>query len=200
MHLFADSVEKLIEEFGKLPGVGPRTAERFAFYILKEEKKEAIKLAEAISEVKQKIKSCSICHNLTDTDPCKICKDPKRERSIICVVEEPSCVSAIEKTRRFKGLYHVLLGTLSPLKGIGPDELKISDLTSRIKKQKITEVIIATDSDTEGEATALYITRLLKPLRVKITRPARGIPVGGTLELAGQETIAKAFEARTEVK
>ncbi|MCK4430311.1 MAG: recombination protein RecR [Candidatus Aminicenantes bacterium] len=200
MHLFADSVEKLIEEFGKLPGVGPRTAERFAFYILKEEKKEAIKLAEAISEVKHKIKSCSICHNLTDIDPCRICKDPNRERSIICVVEEPSCVSAIEKTRRFKGLYHVLLGTLSPLKGIGPDELKISDLTSRIKKQKITEVIIATDSDTEGEATALYITRLLKPLRVKITRPARGIPVGGTLELAGQETIAKAFEARTEVK
>ena len=200
MHLFADSVEKLIEEFGKLPGVGPRTAERFAFYILKEEKKEAMKLAQAVSEVKHKIKSCSVCHNLTDIDPCRICKDPRRERSVICVVEEPSSVSAIEKTRRFKGLYHVLLGTLSPLKGIGPDELKISDLTSRIKKQKITEVIIATDSDAEGEATASYLTKLLKPLKVKVTRPARGIPVGGTLELAGQETIAKAFEARTEVK
>lgn len=200
MHLFADSVEKLIEEFGKLPGVGPRTAERFAFYILKEEKKEAMKLAQAVSEVKQKIKSCSVCHNLTDIEPCRICKDPMRERSVICVVEEPSSVSAIEKTRRFKGLYHVLLGTLSPLKGIGPDQLKISDLTSRIKKQKITEVIIATDSDAEGEATASYLTKLLKPLKVKVTRPARGIPVGGTLELAGQETIAKAFEARTEVK
>jgi len=200
MSSHADPIQRLIEEFGKLPGVGPRTAERFAFYILKEEKKEAMKLAQAVSEVKHKIKSCSICHNLTDIDPCRICKDPRRERSVICVVEEPSSVSAIEKTRRFKGLYHVLLGTLSPLKGIGPDELKISDLTSRIKKQKITEVIIATDSDAEGEATASYLTKLLKPLKVKVTRPARGIPVGGTLELAGQETIAKAFEARTEVK
>ena len=159
-----------------------------------------MKLAAAISEVKQKIKSCSICHNLTDTDPCKICKDQRRERAIICVVEEPSCVSAIEKTRRFKGKYHVLLGTLSPLKGIGPNELKISDLTGRIKKERIAEVIIATDSDAEGEATSLYITKVLKPLGVKVTRPARGIPVGGTLEHAGQETIAKAFEARTEVK
>lgn len=199
MSHFADSVERLVEEFGKLPGVGPRTAERFAFHILKSEKDAAMKLAGAISEVKEKIKNCSICHNLTDVAPCKICKDPERNRSIICVVEEPFDVSVIEKTRKFKGLYHVLLGALSPLKGIGPDELKISDLITRIKKGKITEVIIATDSDAEGEITALYVAKLLKPLGVKVTRPARGIPVGGTLELAGEETVARAIEARVEI-
>jgi recombination protein RecR len=199
MSPFADSVERLIEEFGKLPGVGPRTAERFAFHILKSEKDEAMKMAGAISEVKEKIRGCSVCHNLTDIDPCKICKDAERNRAIICVVEQPSDVSVIEKTRKFKGLYHVLLGALSPLKGIVPDELKISDLVTRIKKGKITEVIIATDSDVEGETTALYITKLLKPLKVKVTRPARGIPVGGTLELAGEETVARAIESRVEI-
>ena len=199
MYYFSNSVKKLVEEFAKLPGVGPRTAERFAFHILNVSKEEAVKLAEAISEVKEKIRNCSVCHNLTDTDPCKICSDPGRDRAIVCVVEQPQDVAALEKTRRFRGVYHVLLGALSPLRGIGPDELKMSGLVDRVKKGKITEVVIATDSDAEGETTALYITKLLKPLGIKITRLARGIPVGGTLELAGSETLAKAVEARIEV-
>jgi recombination protein RecR len=199
MYQFSDSVARLIEEFAKLPGVGKRTAERFAFYILEEGKEDALKLAEAIDEVKEKIGDCSVCHNLTDTDPCKICTNHGRDKSIICVVEQPGDVVALEKTNRFKGVYHVLLGTLSPLRGIQPKDLKISDLVDRVKKGKVSEVIIATDLDAEGETTALYITKLLKPLRVKITRPARGIPVGGTLELAGEQTLAKAMEARTEI-
>jgi len=199
VYYFSNSVKKLVEEFAKLPGVGPRTAERFAFHILNVSKEEAVKLAEAISEVKEKIRNCSVCHNLTDTDPCKICSDPGRDRATVCVVEQPQDVAALEKTRRFRGVYHVLLGALSPLRGIGPDELKMSGLVDRVKKGKITEVVIATDSDAEGETTALYITKLLKPLGIKITRLARGIPVGGTLELAGSETLAKAVEARIEV-
>ncbi len=199
MYHFADSVAKLIEEFGKLPGVGPRTAERFAFHILKEEKEDALKLARVITEVKEKIVHCSVCNNLTDTDPCKICSNQTRDRSAICVVEQPADVVAIEKTNKFNGFYHILLGALSPLKGIEPDHLKISGLIDRIKKEKITEVIIATDSDAEGEATALYIMKLLKPLGIKTTRPARGIPIGGTLELIDVATLARAMESRTEV-
>jgi recombination protein RecR len=199
MYQFSDSVTRLINEFAKLPGVGKRTAERFAFYILEEGKEEALKLAEAINEVREKIADCSLCHNLTDTDPCRICTDPMRDKSIICVVEQPGDVVAIEKTHMFNGIYHVLLGSLSPLRGILPKDLKISDLVDRVKKGKVNEVIIATDSDAEGETTALYMTKLLKPLKVKITRPARGIPVGGTLELAGEQTLAKAMEARIEL-
>ncbi len=199
MYQFSDSVARLINEFAKLPGVGKRTAERFTFYILEEGKGEALKLAEAINEVKEKIGDCSVCHNLTDTDPCRICTNPGRDKSIICVVEQPGDVVALEKTNRFKGVYHVLLGSLSPLRGVQPKDLKISDLVDRVKKGKVNEVIIASDSDAEGETTALYITKLLKPLKVKITRPARGIPVGGTLELAGEQTLAKAMEARIEL-
>ena len=199
MYQFSDSIARLIEEFAKLPGVGKRSAERFAFYILEEGKEDALKLAEAIGEVKEKIADCSVCHNLTDTNPCRICTDHGRDKSIICVVEQPGDVVAIEKTYRFNGVYHVLLGSLSPLRGIQPKNLKISDLVDRVKKGKVSEVIIATDSDAEGETTALYMTKLLKPLRVKITRPARGIPVGGTLELAGEQTLAKAMEARIEI-
>lgn len=200
MYHYSDSVAKLIDEFAKLPGVGKRSAERFAFHILKEKKDEATKLSEAITEVKERIMHCSLCHNLTDTDPCKICASPGRDKHLICVVSEPSDVVVLERTKTFKGLYHVLLGALSPLKGIQPDDLKISDLTSRIKKEKVTEVIIATDSDAEGEATSAYLTKLLKPAGVKITRPARGIPVGGTLELAGERTLARAIESRTEIE
>ena len=199
MYQFSDSVTRLIDEFAKLPGVGKRTAERFAFYILEEGKEEALKLAEAINEVREKIADCSLCHNLTDTNPCRICTDPMRDKSIICVVEQPGDVVAIEKTHMFNGVYHVLLGSLSPLRGVLPKDLKISDLVDRVKKGKVNEVIIATDSDAEGETTALYMTKLLKPLKVKITRPARGIPVGGTLELAGEQTLAKAMEARIEL-
>lgn len=199
MYQFSDSVARLIDEFAKLPGVGKRTAERFAFYILEEGKEEALKLAEAINEVREKITDCSVCHNLTDTDPCRICASQGRDKSIICVVEQPGDVVAIEKTHMFNGVYHVLLGSLSPLRGVLPKDLKISDLVDRVKKGKINEVIIATDSDAEGETTALYMTKLLKPLKVKTTRPARGIPVGGTLELAGEQTLAKAMEARIEL-
>ena len=199
MYQFSDSVARLIDEFAKLPGVGKRTAERFAFYILEEGKEEALKLAEAINEVREKITDCSVCHNLTDTDPCRICASQGRDKSIICVVEQPGDVVAIEKTHMFNGVYHVLLGSLSPLRGVLPKDLKISDLVDRVKKGKVNEVIIATDSDAEGETTALYMTKLLKSLKVKITRPARGIPVGGTLELAGEQTLAKAMEARIEL-
>ncbi len=199
MYHFADSVAKLIEEFGKLPGVGTRTAERFAFHILKEEKEDALKLAKVITEVKEKIVHCSTCNNLTDIDPCKICGSQNRDRSAICVVEQPADVIAIEKTNKFNGLYHILLGALSPLKGVEPDHLKISGIIDRIKKEKITEVIIATDSDAEGEATAFYIMKLLKPLGIKTTRPARGIPIGGTLELVDEATLARAMEGRIEI-
>ncbi len=199
MYQFSDSVARLIDEFAKLPGVGKRSAERFAFYILEEGKEDALKLAESINEVKEKISDCSVCHNLTDTNPCRICTSQGRDKSIICVVEQPGDVVAIEKTHMFNGVYHVLLGSLSPLRGVLPKDLKISDLVDRVKKGKVNEVIIATDSDAEGETTALYMTKLLKPLKVKITRPARGIPVGGTLELAGEQTLAKAMEARIEL-
>lgn len=200
MYQFSDSVSELIEEFANLPGVGKRTAERYAFHILTEEKDKAIKLAEAIQKVKEEIVHCSVCRNLTDKNTCRICSDPNRSHTTICVVEHPADIAALEKTSKYNGLYYVLLGALSPLKGIHPDDLKIPELIERIKKENIKEVIIATDFDAEGEMTASYIATLLKPVGSKTTRPARGIPIGGTLELAGEETLAKAMEARTEYK
>jgi recombination protein RecR len=193
-----DSLEKLIEEFSKLPGIGKKTAQRMAFYILKSKKETAEALAQALLDVKEKVRYCSVCFNITEEDPCRICKDEKRERSIICVVEEANDVVALEKTNQYKGLFHVLGGVLSPLDGIGPDDLKIKELLLRLKGKQVKEVILATNPNTEGEATAIYIAKLIKPLGIKVTRIARGLPAGGDLEYADQVTLANAIEGRIE--
>lgn len=196
---FPASMKFLIEEFSKMPGIGSKTAQRLAFYILRCTKDEAESLSGAIRKVKESIRFCRICNNLSDEDTCEICKSPSRNKALLCVVEEPKDIMTIEKAGNFNGLYHVLLGSLSPLDGIGPAELKIKELTDRVRKEKLKEIIIATDFNTEGEATALYLLRVLKGSGVKLTRVAYGIPVGGGLEYADQATIAKAFEGRREL-
>ena len=193
----SESVERLIEELAKMPGIGRKTAQRITFYILKETKEEAASLAQAILDVKDKVKYCSICFNITESDPCWICLDGKRDKTSICVVEEANDVLALEKTAEYKGLYHVLGGALSPLDGIGPDNLRIKELLTRLKDD-VKEVILATNPNVEGEATAIYLSKLIKPLGVKVTRIARGLPVGGDLEYADQVTLTKAMEGRTE--
>ena len=192
------SLARLIEELQRLPGIGPRGAQRLAFHILKNPREQAERLVEAIRDVKERITYCSVCNNITDADPCGFCSDDKRDRGIICVVEEPQNVSAVEKTREFKGVYHVLMGALSPLQGIGPDDLKIKSLLARITNG-VAEVILATNPNVEGEATAIYLARLLKPLGVKVTRIAMGVPVGSDLEYADEVTMHKALEGRHEV-
>ena len=201
-----EAIQKLIDEFSKLPGIGRKTAQRMAFYILKSKKETAEALAQALLDVKEKVHYCSICFNITEEDPCNICKDEKRERSIICVVEEANDVVALEKTNQYNGMYHVLGGVLSPLDGIGPDDLKIKELLLRLKgpkdpasrEKQVKEVILATNPNTEGEATAIYIAKLIKPLGIKVTRIARGLPAGGDLEYADQVTLANAIEGRIE--
>jgi recombination protein RecR len=193
-----DSIEKLIEEFSKFPGIGKKTAQRMAFFVLKQRKEEAEALAQAILDVKNKVSYCSVCFNITEDDPCSVCKDVKRDKSIVCVVEEANDVVALERTNQYKGLYHVLGGVLSPLDGIGPEDLKVKELLSRLKKKEVKEVIIATNPSTEGEATAIYLSKLIKPLGVKVTRIARGLPAGGDLEYADQTTLANALEGRVE--
>ena len=201
-----EAVQKLIDEFSKLPGIGKKTAQRMAFYVLKSKKEVAEALAQALLEVKEKVHYCSVCFNITEEDPCSICKDEKRERSIICVVEEANDVVALENTNQYKGLFHVLGGVLSPLDGIGPDDLKIKELLLRLKgpkdpasrEKQVKEVILATNPNTEGEATAIYLAKLIKPLGIKVTRIARGLPAGGDLEYADQITLANALEGRME--
>jgi recombination protein RecR len=197
MAILTDSVERLVEEFSKLPGIGRKTAQRMAFYILKLRRDEALKLSQAILDVKDKVKYCSVCFNITEEDPCNICRDTKRDRSIICVVEEPKDVLALEKTNQYRGLYHVLGGVLSPLDGIGPDDLRTRELMTRLK-EGVKEVIIATNPNVEGEATAIYLAKLIKPLGIKVTRIARGIPAGGELEYTDATTLANAIEGRVE--
>ncbi|MGO0121630.1 recombination mediator RecR [Desulfothermobacter acidiphilus] len=192
-------VARLVEEFKRLPGIGARTAQRLAFYLLSAPPEEARRLAEAIREAREKTFYCSVCGNYTDTDPCSICSDPRRDPSVICVVEMPRDVAAVERARCFRGVYHVLHGSLSPLDGIGPDRLRIQELLRRIEEGKVQEVILATSSTTEGEATALYLHRLLKPLGLKISRLAYGLPVGAEIELADEETISRALEGRREM-
>lgn len=199
MSFYAAPVAKLIEEFEKLPGIGHKTAQRLAFHVLNLPEEKAQRLADAIRDAKQKIKYCSICNNLTDVDPCNICSGNARERSSICVVEDPRDVVAMERTREFKGLYHVLHGAISPMEGIGPEDIKIKELLARIREGHIGEVILATNPNIEGEATAMYISKLLKPLGIKTTRIAHGIPVGGDLEYADEVTLAKALEGRREI-
>ena len=196
---YARSMQGLIKEFSKMPGIGARTAERLAFYILKLPQEEARNLAQSILTVKATIRFCKTCNNLSEGESCLICQDESRDKGVICIVEEPNDVSAIEKAGKFNGLYHVLLGRLSPLDGVGPESLKIKELAERVKKGRIKEAIIATNSDTEGETTALYIARLLKPYKIKITRLAYGIPVGSDLKYADQATLMKAIEGRLEI-
>jgi recombination protein RecR len=189
---------RLVEELQRLPGIGPRGAQRLAFHILKTPREETERLVEAVRGVKDHVTYCSVCNNITDADPCGFCRSESRDHRIICVVEEPQNVSAVEKTREFKGLYHVLMGALSPLHGVGPDDLKIKGLLARISSG-VGEVILATNPNVEGEATAIYLARLLKPLGVKVTRIAMGVPVGSDLEYTDEVTMHKALEGRHEV-
>jgi recombination protein RecR len=188
----------LIEELQRLPGIGPKGAQRLAFFILRTPREQADRLADAVRDVKERVTYCSICSNITDTEPCAYCSDGSRDPHVICVVEEPQNVTAIEKTREFHGLYHVLMGSISPLQGIGPDDLKIKSLLARVPNG-VSEIILATNPTVEGEATAIYLARLLKPLGVKVTRIATGVPVGSDLEYADEITVHKALEGRREV-
>jgi len=197
-----DPLLRLIEELQRLPGIGPKGAQRLAFHILKTPGEHVEALSEALRSVKELVSYCSVCNNITTMDPCLYCRSEDRDRHVICVVEEPQNVSAIEKSREFKGMYHVLMGALSPLQGIGPDDLKIKSLLARINSTNgsgVTEVILATNPNVEGEATAIYLARLLKPLGVRVTRIAMGVPVGSDLEYTDEVTMHKAIEGRREV-
>lgn len=199
MGRFPEPIQNLIEEFNKLPGIGPKTSERFIFYLLKQPKKELDNLAEKIRHLKEKITICPTCYNLTDKTPCFICSDKKRDQKIICVVAESPDVAAIEKTDKYNGVYHVLGGVINQIEGVGPDQLKIKELVNRIKKDGIKEVILATNPDIEGESTALYLARLLKQLKIKITRIGRGLPMGSNIEYADEVTLANALAGRGEM-
>jgi recombination protein RecR len=196
---YPDPLARLIAELSKMPTVGPKTAQRLAFHILRLPPDEAKVLADAIVDVKAKMRYCSTCFTITDVDPCAICANPARNGSVLCVVEDPRDVLALERTREFRGRYHVLHGAISPLDGIGPDDLKIPELLARIQAGGITEVIVATNPRVEGEATAIYLARVLKPLGVRVTRIAHGLPVGGDLEYADEVTLARALEGRRDL-
>ena len=193
-----DPFVRLVEELQRLPGIGPKGAQRLAFHILRTPREQTDALVDAVRDVKEQVTYCTICNNITAVDPCAFCRSDDRDRHMICVVEEPQNVSAIEKTREFKGVYHVLLGALSPLQGVGPDDLKIKGLLARVNNG-VREVILATNPNVEGEATAIYLARLLKPLGVRVTRIAMGVPVGSDLEYADEVTMHKALEGRREV-
>ena len=195
----AQPVSRLIEELNKLPGIGPKSAQRLTYFLVRMPEKEARALAEAILDVKEKIILCSICHNISDSDPCLICRGEGRDKTKICVVEEPLDILALERTRGYKGLYHVLHGVISPMDGIGPDDLKIRELLKRIENGGVEEIILATNPNLEGEATSMYIHRLLAPLGVRVTRLARGLPVGADLEYADEVTLTRALEGRQEI-
>ncbi|MDD3169964.1 MAG: recombination mediator RecR [Eubacteriales bacterium] len=199
MKQYARPLSNLIGELSKLPGIGGKTAQRLAFHILSLDDKNAFALAEAITEAKKNMKYCSICGNLTDVDPCSICTDPARDQSTICVVESPRDVSAMERMKEFQGLYHVLHGAISPMDGIGPEDINLRQLIIRLQQNEIREVILATNPNIEGEATAMYTARLIKPAGIKVTRIAHGVPVGGDLEYADEITLSKAMEGRREL-
>ena len=191
---------RLIDEFHKLPGIGPKSAQRLAYYLLRMPTVDAQALAAAILEVKERVTLCSICMNVTEVDPCRVCSGDRRERTIICVVEEPLDILALERSRSYHGLYHVLHGAISPMDAIGPEDLKMTELLQRLRSDEVREIILATNPNLEGEATAMYLTRLLKPLGVKVTRLARGLPMGGDLEYADDVTLARALEGRQEMQ
>jgi len=196
---YAPPVTRLIDELKRLPGIGQKTAQRLAFYLLRSDRDQALALSDAIREAKERIRQCSVCNNITDTDPCFFCTSPSRNKSLICVVEEATNIQAVEKTRQFSGMYHVLGGALSPLQGIGPDQLHIKSLIERLKSGNVEEIIIATNPTAEGEATAVYLSKLIKPLGVRVTRIAMGIPVGSDLEYADEVTMLKAMEGRRDL-
>jgi len=195
----APPVARLIEAFHKLPGIGPKSAQRLTYYLLRAPEAEARTLAEAIVELKEKIVLCSTCQNVTESDPCGICTDPQRDQSTICVVEEPLDILALERTHGYSGLYHVLHGVISPVDGVGPEDLKLNELVARLRNGTVTEVIMATNPNLEGEATAMYVSRLLSSTGVRVTRLARGLPMGADLEYADDVTLARALENRQEV-
>ncbi|MCC3275675.1 MULTISPECIES: recombination mediator RecR [unclassified Arthrobacter] len=194
--MYEGAVQELIDELGRLPGVGPKSAQRIAFHILESDPDDMKKLATAIVTVKERVKFCTVCGNVTEQETCAICRDPRRDPTMICVVEESKDVIAVERTRSFRGRYHVLGGAINPIGGIGPDQLRIRELLSRLSDEQISEIIIATDPNLEGEATATYLVRMLKTLGIKVTRLASGLPVGGDLEYADEITLGRAFEGR----
>ena len=199
MSYYSPSIEKLIESFEKLPSIGSKTAARLAFYILNASEEETNEFIKSIQDAKANLKYCSQCYNITDTDPCPICSNSARDKSVICVVEDVKDVVAMERTHEFKGVYHVLHGSISPMNGVGPDDIKIKELLSRLMNGEVKEIILATNPRVEGEATAMYISKLVKPLGVKVTRIAHGIPVGGDLEYTDEITLTKALEGRREM-
>ena len=194
-----EPLTRLVDELQRLPGVGRKSAQRLAFHILRAPREDADRLCQAVQDVKDRVTYCSVCNNITDVDPCAYCTDEGRDRRLICVVEEPQNVIGIEKTRDFRGAYHVLMGAISPLQGVGPDELKIKGLLARVEQGGVEEVILATNPNVEGEATAIYLARLLKPLGVRVTRIAMGVPVGSDLEYADEITVHKAMEGRRDM-
>jgi recombination protein RecR len=194
-----DPLAKLIEQLQRLPGIGAKSAQRLAYHLLKTPREDVDRLADAMREVKERVTYCSICSNITDADPCFFCTNPSRDQTLVCVVEEPENVNGVERTRQFNGLYHVLMGALSPLHGVGPDDLKINELLRRVSGGTVTEVVLATNPNVEGEATAIYLAKLLKPLGIKVTRIAMGVPVGSDLEYADDVTMQRAMEGRREV-
>lgn len=199
MSYYSPSIEKLIENFEKLPSIGSKTAARLAFYILNASEEETNEFIKSIQDAKANLKYCSQCYNITDTDPCPICSNSARDKSVICVVEDVKDVVAMERTHEFKGVYHVLHGSISPMNGVGPDDIKIKELLSRLMNGEVKEIILATNPRVEGEATAMYISKLVKPLGVKVTRIAHGIPVGGDLEYTDEVTLGKALEGRVQL-
>ncbi|MEY9968196.1 recombination protein RecR [Streptacidiphilus sp. MAP12-16] len=194
--MYEGVVQDLIDELGRLPGVGPKSAQRIAFHILQSDPVDVRRLANALNEVKEKVRFCAVCGNVSESERCRVCLDPRRDLSVICVVEEPKDVVAVERTREFRGRYHVLGGAISPIEGVGPDDLRIRELMTRLADGVVTELILATDPNLEGEATATYLARLLKPMGLKVTRLASGLPVGGDLEYADEVTLGRAFEGR----
>ena len=197
--MYAGPVQDLIDELGRMPGVGPKSAQRIAFHLLKLSREDALRLSHAITEVKDKVAFCERCWNVAEGPLCGICADERRDAHLLCVVEEPRDIVAVEKTHEFKGRYHVLQGAISPIEGIGPDQLKVKELLARLDPEEVTEVILCTNPNIEGEATAMYLARLLKPLGIKVTRIASGLPVGGDLEYADELTLGRALEGRREV-
>jgi len=194
-----DPLAKLIEQLQRLPGIGAKSAQRLAYHLLKTPREDVDRLADAMREVKERVTYCSVCSNITDADPCFFCTNPSRDQTLLCVVEEPENVNGVERTRQFNGLYHVLMGALSPLHGVGPDDLKIKELLRRVSGGTVMEVVLATNPNVEGEATAIYLAKLLKPLGIKVTRIAMGVPVGSDLEYADDVTMQRAMEGRREV-
>jgi recombination protein RecR len=193
------AIERLVEEFRRLPGIGPKSAQRLAFHILNLSQSEALRLSEAIAEAKQKVRLCSVCCNITEKDPCSLCTDDRRDGSVICVVEKPSDAALIEKGGNYRGLYHILHGSISPLDGVGPDEIRIKELLARLRDASVSELIVATNPNTNGEATAMYIREVVRPLGIRVTRIAQGVPVGSDLEFADHSTITQALDGRREM-